>query len=245
MPSTIIGSAEWNTRGLVLSRMDAQEQVNGLVNVQVEYVGPATRHDIISRSFYQDAPPPIWPSVVSPGDLVTNRLYMESRSVERANGLTTVRANYVGGLQRAGFDGYFLRTDKETGQGGVALPAGSIKVDQGTFSTINIVGQIEDDVFGYDFSGVFIKHTIEFMQIGDAYAVKEPKFTFKDMFAPETARLLFSKDTAIDPNVIFAAPEILFGSAFVKLGEYLPPKFIDRAQYITPLVKVMQREYFF
>jgi hypothetical protein len=245
MPAIVRGSAEWNQRGLILSRMDAQEQVNGLVNVQVEYVGPSTRHDIISRSFYQDAPPPIWPSVVSPGELVTNRLYMESRTVERANGLTKVRANYVGGLQRAGFNGYFLRTDKETGRSGVALPAGSVKVDQGAFSVISIVGETDDGVFGYDFSGVFIRHTIEFMQIGDAYAVKEPKFTFKDMFVPETARLLFSRDTATDPNAIFSLPEILFGSGFVKLGEYLPPKFIDRAQYITPLVKVIEREYFF
>jgi hypothetical protein len=247
MPAIIRGSAEWNQRGLILSRMDAQEQVNGLVNVQVEYVGPSTRHDIISRSFYQDAPPPIWPSVVSPGELVTNRLYMESRTVERANGLTKVRANYVGGLQRAGFNGYFLRTDKETGRSGVALPQESVRVDFGRVSAI-VIGRnldTETGTLGYDFRGVFIRHTVEFMQIGDAYALKEPKFTFKDMFAPESATRFFTTGVEQDPNVIFSQPAIALGSALVKFGDYLPPKFIDRPQYITPLVKVIEREYFF
>jgi len=250
MPAIIRGSAEWNQRGLILSRMDAQEQVNGLVNVQVEYVGPSTRHDIISRSFYQDAPPPIWPSVVSPGELVTNRLYMESRTVERANGLTKVRANYVGGLQRAGFNGYFLRTDKETGRGGFALPAGSVITDAAGFRLITlgaVVGAVAESTssVAYNFSGTFIKHTIEFMQIGEAYAVREPTFTFQDMFVPESAKLFFGGGTAPDPNVIFSLPEILFGEGLAKSGDYLPPKFIDRAQYITPLVKVIEREYFF
>ena len=113
MPATIIGNNEWNQRGLVLTAQAAQEQINGLVNVQVEYVGPSSKHDIISRSFYQDAPPPIWPDVVNRSELVTNRLYMESRTVTRANGLTTVQATYVGGLQRAGFKGYFLSEQKE------------------------------------------------------------------------------------------------------------------------------------
>jgi len=116
MPATIIGNSEWTSRGLVLTAQDAQEQVNGLVNVQVTYVGPASRHDQISRSFYLDAPPPIFPSVVSPSELVTGRLYMVSRSVSRENGLTTVQATYVGGLQRAGFKGYFLSEQREQGK---------------------------------------------------------------------------------------------------------------------------------
>jgi hypothetical protein len=43
MPSTIIGSASWNATGLVLSAQSAQEQVTGLVNVQVTYVAPVTK----------------------------------------------------------------------------------------------------------------------------------------------------------------------------------------------------------
>jgi hypothetical protein len=116
MPATIIGNSEWTSRGLVLTAQNAQEQVNGLVNVQVTYVGPASRHDQISRSFYLDAPPPIFPSVVSASELVTGRLYMVSRSVSRENGLTTVQAEYVGGLQRAGFKGYFLSEQREIGK---------------------------------------------------------------------------------------------------------------------------------
>jgi hypothetical protein len=116
MPATIIGNSEWTSRGLVLTAQNAQEQVNGLVNVQVTYVGPASRHDQISRNFYLDAQPPIFPTVVSPSELVTNRLYMVSRSVSRENGLTTVQAEYVGGLQRTGFKGYFLSEQREQGK---------------------------------------------------------------------------------------------------------------------------------
>jgi hypothetical protein len=249
MPATIIGNSEWTARGLVLTAQNAQEQVNGLVNVQVTYVGPASRHDQISREFYQDAPPPIWPQVVSPSELVTNRLYMVSRSVSRANGLTTVQADYVGGLQRAGFDGYFLRTNKETGKTGRALPEQSIRFVGGqTVLFLGfIAGAVSEASFetSYAFGGVFIKHSIEFVQIGQTYSLKEPKFTFRDMFVPEFAVQTFTNNIAQDPNIIFSSPAILFEGAVAKLGDYLPPKFIDRPQYITPVVKVIEREYFF
>ena len=108
MPSTVIGNATWNATGLVLSQQFAQEQVTGLVNVQLTYVCPASKQHTIARSFYLDAPPPIWPSVITRGELLTNNLYMVARSVQTANGICTINAEYAGGLRRAGFVGYFL-----------------------------------------------------------------------------------------------------------------------------------------
>jgi hypothetical protein len=113
MPSTIIGSTSWNSTGLVLSAQSAQEQVTGLVNVQVTYVAPVTKQSQASAKFYTDAPPPIFPSVVLRSELVTNNLYLVDRTIERANGLLTIQANYVGALQRAGFKGYYLREQVE------------------------------------------------------------------------------------------------------------------------------------
>ena len=113
MPSTIIGSASWNSTGLVLSQQSAQEQVTGLINVQVTYVAPVTKQSQASAKFYTDAPPPIWPTVVLRSELVTNNLYLVDRTIERANGLLTIQANYVGALQRAGFKGYYLREQVE------------------------------------------------------------------------------------------------------------------------------------
>jgi hypothetical protein len=246
MPATIIGNNEWNQRGLVLTAQDAQEQVNGLVNVQATYVGPSSKHDIISRSFYQDAPPPIWPDVVNRSELVTNRLYMESRTVTRANGLTTVNASYVGGLQRAGFNGYFLRTTKETGGFGKAVPEGSVVQSISGGYYIVIGASPTGGTFAYNFRGSFIKHTLEYIEIGQAYSLKEPSLTFKDMFAPESATTIVSPIAeAPDPNVIFSFHSITFGGRLVKNGSYLPPKFIDRPNYLTPTVKVVEREYYF
>jgi hypothetical protein len=108
MPSTVIGNATWNSTGLVLSQQSAQEQTTGLVNVQLTYVCPASKQHALARNFYLDAPPPIFPSVVSRAELLTNNLYMVNRSVQTANGLCTITADYAGGLRRAGFVGYFL-----------------------------------------------------------------------------------------------------------------------------------------
>jgi hypothetical protein len=160
MPSTIIGSSTWNTRGIVLSSQSAQEQVNGLVNVQVEYTVPATKQQKIDQLFYVDAPPPIWPSVVNRGEMLTNNIYMVTRSVERANGLVRVRAEYVSGLKRAGFRGYFLRETVETGKKGQAYnyvtgDGGLIYTNLGIFDTLNQLGSQGFSIPASAFAGGF------------------------------------------------------------------------------------------
>jgi hypothetical protein len=203
MPATIIGNSEWTSRGLVLTAQDAQEQVNGLVNVQVTYVGPASRHDQISREFYQDAPPPIFPSVVSPSELVTNRLYMVSRSVSRANGLTTVQADYVGGLQRSGFNGYFLSESVERGKrataynyfGGTVLNSVVVSsftiINVGTFTAetatmrapLNYTpgGVLRNTTIGSVFLYDERIKLVEFVRIANTSAAVVPSFTRADL----------------------------------------------------------------
>jgi hypothetical protein len=249
MPATIIGSTEWNTRGLVLTRQDAQEQVNGLVTVQCEYVGPAEKHDIISRSFYTDAPPPIWPSVVNKNELLGNRLYMESRSVTRANGLTQVNASYVGGLVRTGFAGYYLRTARETGgtvtgaYEGVLTPlAGGIAYSLETNATL------------YGFNGEFIKHTMEFVQVGEAISFAKPELTFSDMYVPTGGIKSGGENlvpSAEDPNTMHSLFTLFYsapgagGIVLVKNGGYVAAKFVDKPSFITPTVKLIEREFYF
>jgi hypothetical protein len=175
MPSTVIGSPTWNQRGLVITSMDAQEQVNGLVTVQVEYTGPADRHDIISRSFYQDAPPPIFPSVVSPSELVTNRLYMESRTVSRANGLTTVKANYVGGLVRQGFRGFFISEQLDRTQRDFVLTNG-----QSSFVNFTGIVSMVNGVF-FNLRYEVYKISLEFVRVGQASAASLPEIQKSDV----------------------------------------------------------------
>jgi hypothetical protein len=239
MSATIIGNNEWNQRGLVLTRMDAQEQVNGLVNVQVEYVGPSTRHDIISRSFYQDAPPPIWPSVVNKAELVTNRLYMESRTVTRANGLTTVSASYVGGLQRAGFNGYFLREQNQPNQTilfyqqagpeytqavGVQFAAGQFQFAAG--QPAFRLGQVTVATFTERVK------LVEFVRVGATQSAKLPRFIWRDLVElhPFYSRSIVTSNPVVNVKNFWYI-------------DTMPLQARESFSYMTPSVQVVTAEY--
>lgn len=262
MPATIIGNNEWNQRGLVLTAQDAQEQVNGLVNVQATYVGPSSKHDIISRSFYQDAPPPIWPDVVNRSELVTNRLYMESRTVTRANGLTTVRASYVGGLQRAGFNGYYLSEFVEKNKGAKAY--NYVETDTlfsyATGATLGTVGfsvlatkvntpsgstRRASAALAFGFNEKIKK--IEFVRIGETSSARLPIFYRADcafIVQPGTPYGFFGSDilsatTAATADLwIVDAPQEL-----ASFEQNTPVPFSEDLSYITPTVKVVTLEY--
>jgi hypothetical protein len=262
MPATIIGNNEWNQRGLVLTAQDAQEQVNGLVNVQATYVGPSSKHDIISRSFYQDAPPPIWPSVVNRSELVTDRLYMESRAVTRANGLTTVRASYVGGLQRAGFNGYFLsefveKNKKAKAYNYVETETLYSQSSTGTLGTVGfavLANRVKSPTGSTRLASAPLQFTynekikkIEFVRIGEASSARLPIFYRSDCAfivrpgTPYTFGLsgVLSPTTADSANLwIVDAPEEL-----ASFEQNTPVPFSEDLSYITPTVKVVTLEY--
>jgi hypothetical protein len=202
MPATIIGNSEWTSRGLVLTAQNAQEQVNGLVNVQVEYTAPATKQQKIDQLFYVDSPPPIWPSVVNREEMLTNNLYMVTRSIERANGLVRVRAEYVSGLKRSGFRGYFLRETVETGKRGVAFnyrvgPSAIFTFDTGgaTIGTIGISPLVVSGAILTPAPNSVLREvtlasgfiyderikTVEFVRIGGQSAVAPPIITRAEM----------------------------------------------------------------
>lgn len=246
MPATIIGNTDWNQRKLILSRMDAQEQVNGMVNVQVEYVGPSSSHDTIARSFYQDAPPPIWPSVISRAELVTNRLYMESRSVTRANGLTTVNASYVGGLQRPGFRGYFLRETLDPGRRGVAF---YYRDSGGGVSMYDPTGALRPvDTGAWFLYDQRIKQ-IDFVRIGDASSASLPVFYRHDLVSVLKA-FSYRRDDATAAYVEAAdlwtaarEPREAYIAGQLSYEKTTPVKFTESEQYVTPTVKVVTRTY--
>jgi hypothetical protein len=232
MPATIIGNNEWNQRGLVLTAQDAQEQVNGLVNVQATYVGPSSKHDIISRSFYQDAPPPIWPNVVNPSELVTNRLYMESRAVTRANGLTTVNANYVGGLQRSGFKGYFLREANEPDKTIFFYEPAGPEYTQ-TPGVQFVEGQPIFRLGRAQLSSFTERiRLVEFVRVGKAQSVSAPNFTWRDLVALHPF---------YNPASILATPVINVGNRWYI--DTMPLKPLESFSYITPTVQIVTAEY--
>lgn len=250
MPATIIGNTDWNQRKLILSRMDAQEQVNGMVNVQVEYVGPSSSHDTIARSFYQDAPPPIWPSVISRDELVTNRLFMESRTVTKANGITTVNASYVGGLQRPGFRGYFLRETIEPGRLGVAFYyRDSVKIADAVAVWFDPSGAARSVDAGTWFIFDQRIKQIDFVRIGDVSSASFPVFYRHDLVSVPKA----SNYRRNDATTSYIEAADLWTNSRVSSEAYIsgqlsyekttPVKFTESEQYVTSTVKLVTRTY--
>lgn len=206
MPSTIIGSTSWNATGLVLSAQSAQEQVTGLVNVQVTYVAPVTKQAQASAKFYTDAPPPIWPSVVSRSELVTNNLYLVDRTIERANGLVTIQANYAGALQRAGFRGYYLREQSEPTKRGQAYNYGESTL--GIFTAYVPGGGTRRVGFNTAFIYDERIKTVEFVRIGSQQAVTLPTFYRADL-----ASILTQSRSGIYRSNVFGSGAFLVTSA--------------------------------
>jgi hypothetical protein len=236
MPSTIIGSASWNSTGLVLSAQSAQEQVTGLVNVQVTYVAPVTKQSQASAKFYTDAPPPIWPTVVLRSELVTNNLYLVDRTIERANGLLTIQANYVGALQRAGFKGYYLREQVEPRRRALSY---------NYTNTASLVSQ-------YDPTGALRRVTVpkiviyderlkvvEFVRIGRAQAVSPPTFFRADM-----ASVAKNATAAAAADLwTVTGPSAAKVEGFLSFEKTTPITPTEGSTYITPTVQAISLSY--
>lgn len=201
MPATIIGSTEWNQRGLVLTQQSAAEDKTGLVTVSATYAGPSSKHDAILRQFYREAPPPIWPSVVSKDDLLTRRLYLDTLTVNRANGITEVQASYVGGVAARGGK-FFIDETKESPINGLALNYGQASgvISQyytGLFMQKTDVANSPE--IPVRLVGLFrvtpVVKRLRFVRVAGQQAANLPSFTRADV-----ARL---EDTA-SPEVVFA-----------------------------------------
>jgi hypothetical protein len=236
MPSTIIGSTSWNSTGLVLSAQSAQEQVTGLVNVQVTYVAPVTKQAQASAKFYTDAPPPIWPSVVSRSELVTNNLYMVDRTIERANGLVTIQANYAGALQRAGFRGYYLREQVEPRRRAFSYNYSNDATLVSQPDPTGVARRVTvPQIVLYDER----LKIVEFVRIGRAQAVSPPVFFRADMASvaknPEAA-------AAADLWIVSGPTEALV-AGFLSFEKTTPITPTEGTTYVTPTVEVVSLTY--
>ena len=236
MPSTIIGSTSWNSTGLVLSAQSAQEQVTGLVNVQVTYVAPVTKQAQASAKFYTDAPPPIWPSVVSRSELVTNNLYLVDRTIERANGLVTIQANYAGALQRAGFRGYYLREQIEPRRRALSYNYSNEVTLVSQFDPTGTLRRVTvPQIVLYDER----LKVVEFVRIGRAQAVSPPVFFRADMASvaknPEAA-------AAADLWIVTGPTEAL-AAGYLSFEKTTPITPTEGTTYVTPTVEVVSLTY--
>jgi hypothetical protein len=236
MPSTIIGSASWNATGLVLSAQSAQEQVTGLVNVQVTYVAPVTKQAQASAKFYLDAPPPIWPSVITRAELLTNNLYMVTRTVERMNGLCYIRAEYAGGLRRAGFRGYFQRETLEYRKIAVGYNYAATESTPGV-SNISVLdpttGTMRRVLLPIPFRYDERIQQLAFVRIGQEQAVSLPVFYRNDL-----ASLSPTRNASANSFDLWRVP-----GATKAYEKNTPMEATESSEYITPRVQVITLAY--
>jgi hypothetical protein len=243
MSSTVIGNATWSSTGLVLSQQTVQEQVTGLVNVQVTYVCPAAKQHTLARSFYLDAPPPIFPSVITRAELLTNNLYMTTRTVERLNGLCYIRAEYAGGLRRAGFRGYFQRETLEHRKSAFGYNYAGVG---GVFSTITgSTGEISYMSIT-DASGMLRRvrqpitfryderiQQLSFVRIGQEQAVSLPVFYRGDLVS-----LAPTRNASAASFDLWSIP-----GAILNYEKNTPVQATESSEYITPRVQVITLAY--
>lgn len=257
MPATIIGSSEWNAKGIILSSQSAQEQVNGLVNVQVQYAIPASKQYEIDQMFYVDAPPPIWPTVVNRSEMMTNNLYMVQRSVSRANGLVIVNAEYVSGLTRAGFRGYFLRETKEPRKRATAYDyvSGATLFQSVGFGSTSLASSVVYTPSGAEryatFGRAFIYSErvkiVEYVKVAGASFVQPPTFTRSDLassiFANQQNYYDRTRSVEFADLWVVAGEDDLYSTGIRSFEMTTTAPFTESSSYITPRVEVVTLEY--
>jgi hypothetical protein len=231
MPSIVVSSPQFTQSGIALTASSCVEQVNGLVQVQATYTIAASRQSQLDALFYVDAPPPIHPSCISKANLLTNRLYMVQRSVSTSNGFCTVNAEYVGGLVRQGFVGYYLTEQLDGTRFKTAwiLPTGTNYIDfNGTFTTT--AGPVKFYILRYESYQV----SVEFVRIGQASAVLLPNISGMDLL-----RNFRITENPGSGEVATSMP-IVFGMPFSDYTIKITPIIVEESRnYSTPSVQVV------
>jgi hypothetical protein len=217
------------------------EQASGLVTVQMQFVCRASNSARLSRLFYSDAPPPIFPDALNAADLITRRLYMVNRSVEQSNGLTYVQAEYAGGFANKRTN-HLRFVDRESARSFqfVSEPFSITRVNPDNPTSSQTSGNLTNR---FAYSWIPLVHTFEYVEIGNiaAYAPASPSVS-------ELYELV-----AWSSNYYVPAPEL--GWSGIKTISYEKSWFIqnffqgaatqDRKPiYITPTVKTIQHRFY-
>jgi hypothetical protein len=240
MAAILVKGSQFNSLGMALTASSCVEQVNGLVEVQARFFVDKSRQSEIDRLFFVDSQPPIDPSCVTKASLLTQRLYMVTRSVSSENGFLVIDASYVGALARPGSRGFYLTEEKgpeETGWSILGQFSRSIPSTVISNASIN-------EVYVFQFYSKEI--TAEFVQIGNLTATALPQFSFFDLFVLLRIISAFGPgDTTSDPL------QKVFDTRFLgtKFDDPMfPPTPTNRveepATFLTPTVKVAKVRFF-
>lgn len=115
MPATLHISPRLSAARFVIVDQSEAQDANGLVKVAVTYsVAPASV-DVLKKTFYLDAPPPVFPSCTDRSTLQGSQgLYLLDFSTSKQFGLWIVQASYVGARNLISGQRPFVSRDGES-----------------------------------------------------------------------------------------------------------------------------------
>ena len=252
MAAILVKGSQFNSLGMALTASSCVEQVNGLVEVQARFFVDKSRQAEIDRLFFVDAQPPIDPSCVTKASLLTQRLYMVTRSVSSENGFLVIDASYVGALSRPGSRGFYLTEEK-----------GAILLGTTMYVIPYMVPGIDSFVIveGYGFASriytfeYFNKEiTVEFVEISKLTATAIPELTFDDLFVfvkllsvlgPDASLLdsqaaIFGSQLRVIPGVAGLGPR---AETLISIFNKTPIRTVEPSTFLTPTVKIAKVRY--
>jgi hypothetical protein len=245
MPATIVKGSVFSSRGIVLASSSCVEQINGLVEVQTRWFVDKARQTEIDRLFFVDAQPPSDPGCITKSSLLTQRLYMVSRSVTSENGFLSVEASYVGALARPGSRGYYLTEEKGPILRGTNFYAVPYAFAGEPFVFVGPVPASRGYVFDY-----FNKEiTVEYVEIDKLTTTAIPELTFDDLFVfvkligvfgegasmLDSLAVIFGSQTRVLPGTAGLGPrQEVLRSNFNKI----PVRTLEPSSFLTPTVKI-------
>jgi hypothetical protein len=245
MPATIVKGSVFSSRGIVLASSSCVEQVNGLVEVQTRWFVDKARQTEIDRLFVVDAQPPSDPGCITKSSLLTQRLYMVSRSVTSENGFLSVEASYVGALARPGLRGYYLTEEK----GPILRGTNFYAVPYRMFGEPFVLVDGQPASRGYVFDYFNKEITVEYVEIDNLTATVIPALTFNDLFVfVKLINVFGSGATMLDSLAVIFGSQVSVLPGAGGLGprqETLASNFnkkvvrtLEPSSFLTPTVKI-------
>jgi hypothetical protein len=230
MSFTIVQSPGFLQSGIALNSSSCVEQVNGLIELQARFTIPKSRQAEIDRLFFVDAQPPIDPSCVTKASLLTQRLYMVSRTVSSESGFLVIDASYVGALARPGSRGFYLTVAKGPTVAGLTL--------------LGIGDALQVIDYGFAQKAYFFDYfvneiTVEFVQIGNATAAAIPEFTISDVFSLVKVKTAQIGSSSAPATGSFTAEQVL-GEDPAGIANFNSPNYRVAASFNTTLLRTQE-----
>jgi hypothetical protein len=97
MPALTHFAPALSAGGLLIGNSSVNNQLNGLIEVSVDYLCRTTDLTAQLGKFFLDAAPPVFPTkTINPATLANGKLHMSSYSVNESRGIATINARYAG-----------------------------------------------------------------------------------------------------------------------------------------------------